>query len=378
MKKLLLGAVIFFIFGAAVVMHGGSLYIFAENYEPEISASSAIVIDAVSGRVLWKKNSHAKQFPASTTKIMTALLAIESGHGMKEMVEISENAAKTEGSSIYCEAGELISFQDLLYALMLRSGNDAGVALAEHIAVSAENFAKLMNQKAEQLGAKDTHFVTVNGLHDDNHYTTAYDMALISREAMKNDVFRKIAATRVWNASREVDKFNYFTNKNKVLYQYDGGNGIKIGYTTTAGRCLVASSEREGMELICVVFNAPDWFNDSYRLMDYIYDNYDAKVVIKAQEPIAAVNVRSGEKGQTWLIADHDIVLPQRPDENPEISFKVEAVSSVNAPVSRWDEAGRLRIFYNDEEVGNEKLFFREDIDRANKDLLNFYHKIKS
>ena len=112
--------------------------------------------------------------------------------------------------------------------------------------------------------------------------------------------------------------------------------------------------------------------------MDYIYDNYDAKVVIKAQEPIAAVNVRSGEKGQTWLIADHDIVLPQRPDENPEISFKVEAVSSVNAPVSRWDEAGRLRIFYNDEEVGNEKLFFREDIDRANKDLRNFYHKIKS
>ncbi|MDO4482503.1 MAG: D-alanyl-D-alanine carboxypeptidase family protein [Bacillota bacterium] len=366
MKKLIPITVIFFFF-AFFAGTGGEMYAFAGDEPPQISAVSAIVVDGAAGKVLYEKNSHSRQLPASTTKIMTALIALESGHSMDEMVEISEKAASAEGSSIYAEAGEKISFEDLMYALMLRSGNDAAVALAEHISGSSEKFAAEMNRKAAELGAENTNFVTVNGLHDDNHYTTAYDMALFAREAMKNADFRKIVSTGYWNASRADDKFNYFYNKNKVLYQYEGGNGIKIGYTSAAGRCLVASSQRNGMELIAVVFSAPDWFNDTYKLMDYIYENYESTVLIKEGEKLAAVNVEGGDKGHTWLVSDHDIVYPKRTGEDIDVTFRVVAEKSVKAPVCRGQSGGKLILYCDGEETGTDDAVFREDIDAKGK-----------
>lgn len=365
MKKLIPITVIFLFF-AFMGQCVPTMQVFAESSPPQVSAVSAIVMDGATGRILYEKNGYSRQFPASTTKIMTCLLAIESGHQPDEIVNISERAAKEEGSSIYMEAGEKIRFEDLIYALMLRSGNDSAVALAEHISGSAEAFAEEMNKKAEELGAKDTHFVTVNGLHDDDHYTTAYDMALFAREAMKDEYFREIVGSQKWNASRDVDKFNFFYNKNKVLYQYEGGNGIKIGYTTAAGRCLVASSQRNGMELIAVVFSAPDWFNDTYKLMDYIYENYEAETLIKAEEPLAAVNIENGEKGHTWLMSDHDIVYPKKIGEDVDVSFKIESDKNISAPIKRGAPAGGITVFYNGEEVGKDELVFREDVDADN------------
>lgn len=240
---------------------------------PGISANQAILMDGETGEILYEKNANTKAYPASTTKIMTALLTIdrveELHSDLKQKVKIPADAVGVEGSSIYLAPGEAVSIEDLLYGLMLRSGNDAAVALSDIIGGNQEHFVELMNAKAKALGCKNTHFMNPNGLYDDNHYTTAYDMAVIAREAMQNETFRQISGAENWQASREPDKYNTFYNKNKVVHQYKGGNGIKIGYTKASGRTLVASAERDGRLLICVVMNAPDWFNDAYALMDY-------------------------------------------------------------------------------------------------------------
>ena len=244
---------------------------------PGISASSAIVIDAEDGSVLYEKNADKKAYPASTTKIMTAMLTLETLDELdsppEQKVVIPSEAVGIEGSSIYLAPGEEVRIIDLLYGMMLRSGNDAATALAIIIGGDTEHFAEMMNARAAEIGCTGTNFLNPSGLYDENHYTTVRDMAMIAREAMKNDIFREIAAAEDYTAERAADKYNYFYNKNKTVHQYEGGDGIKIGYTKASGRTLVASAEREGRRLICVVMNAPDWFNDAYSLMDYCFEN---------------------------------------------------------------------------------------------------------
>lgn len=240
---------------------------------PSISAGQAVLIDAGSGKVLYERNASEKAYPASTTKIMTALITIETAQNLQspltQTVKIPPEAVGIEGSSIYLAPDEEVSIEDLLYGLMLRSGNDSATALAWIIGGTQENFIEMMNKRAAEIGCTNTHFLNPSGLYDDNHYTTAMDMALIAKAAMENETFRTISAAKSWEAHRAPDKYNSFYNKNKVVHQYDGGNGIKIGYTKASGRTLVASAQRDGTQLICVVMNAPDWFNDSYKLMDY-------------------------------------------------------------------------------------------------------------
>ncbi|MFR8071477.1 MAG: D-alanyl-D-alanine carboxypeptidase family protein, partial [Anaerovoracaceae bacterium] len=206
-------------------------------------------------------------------KIMTALVTLEVleryDSPIEQKVTVPASAQGVEGSSIYLEAGEKISVEDLLYGLMLVSGNDAAEALAEIIGGGRENFVAMMNDRAEELGCDGTHFTNPSGLFDEDHYTTVRDMAIIAREAMKNDVFRKIVASPSRKAERSMSEYIGFINKNKTIRQYEGGNGIKIGYTQSSGRTLVASATREGRTMIAVVMSAPDWFEDAYRLMDY-------------------------------------------------------------------------------------------------------------
>lgn len=247
---------------------------------PAVSARAAVVMDGNSGQVVYEKKGDERVYPASTTKIMTALLGIEYGQLDRE-VTVTGEAIGVEGSSIYLVAGEQLSMEDLLYAAMLRSGNDAATAIAMEVGGSVEAFAELMNRRALELGAINTHFVNPTGLYDENHYTTAYDMALIGRAAMQNPTFAKIAGTKSWTATRQEGRDPYFYNKNKVVQQYEGGTGVKIGYTKASGRTLVASSEREGRSVICVVMDAPDWFNDAYRLMDWAYDTQELMTVEK-------------------------------------------------------------------------------------------------
>ena len=234
---------------------------------PSISAKQAILIDSKSGEVLFEKNADEKGYPASTTKIMTALVTLdiceEIGAPVDTLVKIPAEAVGVEGSSLYLKKGEERTLENLLYGVMLRSGNDGATALASIMGGNVEHFVDLMNEKARKLGCTGTNFVNPSGLYDENHYTTARDLSKIARCAMENKTFRQVAGAK---------SLEEYQNKNKTVFQYDGATGIKIGFTKMSGRTLVASSKRQGTELICVVLSDGNWFNDAYALMDYGYE----------------------------------------------------------------------------------------------------------
>lgn len=336
---------------------------------PSVSAQRAILIDGKTGQILYGKNEEEKAYPASITKIMTALVAIEEGEkkggkGLNEKIEVSPLAMGVEGSSIYLKDGEKISMRDLLYGLMLRSGNDAAVAIAEEIGPGTAQFVDKMNKRAKEAGATQTSFSNPNGLHDENHYTTAKDMALISREAMMNKEFKTITSAKNWTAERGIGGFNYFITKNKVVYEYEGSTGIKIGFTKTAGRTLVASAQRDGMELICVVLNAPDWFQDTYKLMDYGFEQYDSKIIVKKEIPIKSIKVANGEKRSVKIGTKNTATVAIEKNKESNISIAYDIHKIVEAPITRWDQAGELQIFSEDVYLYSEPLYYLEDMER--------------
>ncbi len=246
---------------------------------PQIWAESYIAIDANSGRIIGSKNANQKLPMASTTKIMTSILAIDKIENLDKEVEIPESCTNIEGSSLYLKPKQRVKILDLLYGTMLRSGNDAALALANTAGKNdSDKFITMMNDKAKELGAFNTNFVNPNGLHDNNHYTTAYDLALISKYAMKNKVFREIVSAKNYKAD---SLNNVLYNKNKVIFQYEYGSGIKIGYTKAAGRCLVASAKKDDVEIIVVVLNDNNWFDDSYKLFDWAFENYNSYNIVE-------------------------------------------------------------------------------------------------
>lgn len=328
---------------------------------PQISAAAAVVMDGATGKILYEKDKDRRVYPASTTKIMTALLAIEQG-SLDKKVKISPKAVGVEGSSIYLAAGEQLTMRDLVYGLMLRSGNDAAVAIAEEIAGGTDSFVELMNQRAAELGAVSTHFMNPNGLHDENHYTTALDMAIIARQAMNNPAFKEVAKAKSYEANRGEGKYNVFYNKNKVVYQYEGGSGIKIGYTKASGRTLVASSERNGMELICVVMNAPDWFNDSYALMDYGYSCYEKVMAAEGRKPLKRFPVSGGDKPEVWVGTKEDVTCPIKKGGASKVGLSYALEENAEAPLRRWQEAGMVHVYVDGAYSHSEPLYFLEDI----------------
>lgn len=243
-----------------------------ESFVLQKQGRGAVCIEQSSRRVLYDENMHDKCYPASTTKILTAIVVIERSP-LDKVVKVPKEAEGVEGSSIYLKAGQEITVGDLLLGMMLRSGNDAAVALAIETGGSVENFAALMNQKAKSVGAVDSHFSNPHGLDDKTHYTSAYDMALITANAYENADFCRIANTK--QAKITVDgEARYIANKNKLLKTYDGANGVKTGYTKRDGRCFVGGAKRDGMQLISVVFNHSDMWNDTVRMLDFAFDNY--------------------------------------------------------------------------------------------------------
>lgn len=272
MKKVLLaiGIILAFVLGAMIFNYVAEPVSPASAdmvQPPSVSAKQAILIDGKTGEVLYEKNADERGYPASTTKIMTAAVSLDICRqidvDIKTEVKIPKSAVGIEGSSLYLKEGETRTLEDLLYGVMLRSGNDGATALAAILGGNVDHFVDLMNEKAKKLGCTGTHFVNPSGLYDDDHYTTARDLAIISRYAMKNKTFRKIVGAKSWE--------DYY-NKNKTVFQYEGGTGIKIGFTKMSGRTLVASSCRGSTELICVVLSDGNWFNDAYALMDYGYE----------------------------------------------------------------------------------------------------------
>ncbi|HPG92288.1 MAG TPA: D-alanyl-D-alanine carboxypeptidase family protein [Clostridia bacterium] len=258
----------------------------------QTSAQSAVVMEIKSGRVLFSKNADIRLPMASTTKIMTALVAVELTD-INETVKIDNKAVGVEGSSIYLRQGETLTVKDLLYGLMLRSGNDCAVALAIHIGGSVEKFAELMNAKAEFLVLQNTHFVNPHGLHDDNHYTSAYDLAIISCAAMKNPIFREIVSTKKITIGIG-DSERLLINKNKLLYNYQNACGVKTGYTKRAGRCFVGAAEN-GTELVCVVLNCGPMFEETKNLLTIFQNEYETRCIVPKNK-ICLTQTKNGKK----------------------------------------------------------------------------------
>lgn len=333
---------------------------------PKVSARSAVVMDLVSGRILYEKNGREKVYPASTTKIMTVLLGLEAGD-LDRMVTVTDEAVGVEGSSIYLVRNETLSMRDLLYGALLRSGNDAATAIAAEVGGDVESFVERMNRRAKEWGAENTHFTNPTGLFDEEHYTTAYDMARMARGAMLTPGFAEIAGAKSWTAQRQEGRDPYFSNKNKVVHQYEGGTGVKIGYTEASGRTLAASSERNGEKLICVVMDAPDWFQDSYRLMDWAYDTYELVAVVKGHQRLEKVSVEGGLRESVWVGVKDDVSCLILPEERDRMGVAVAATKPVTAPVRRGDVAGQLHVYVSGEYVNSVPLYFLEDVDEVRK-----------
>ena len=254
---------------------------------PDLSAASAILMDGESGRVLFEKNAHQERAIASITKLMTALLVAETIESVDSEVVIKSEWTGIEGSSLYLKPGEIITVETLLYGLLLHSGNDAAVALAGFCAGDVASFVEQMNHKARELGMKQTHFANPNGLSEDGHYSTAYDMALLGCACAKNELLAKIMATKSVRFGTRV-----FTNHNKLLWKYPGCAGMKTGYTEKAGRTLVSSASREGQTLIAVTLNAPNDWNDHEKLLNYGFQTFRRQILSKCGKIITQIPVK--------------------------------------------------------------------------------------
>ncbi len=285
------------------------------------TAKSAIVMERSSGRILFEKNCNQKLPMASTTKIVTALTVINNCN-LEDVVTIPSKACGVEGSSIYLREGEKLTVLELLYGLMLRSGNDCAVALALHTAGNVENFAQMMCQTAKDLGCVDSNFVNPHGLHDDNHYTTARDLAIITCNALQNDTFRKIVSTKTINISN--DGYDYprvLHNKNKLLSNFEGANGVKTGYTKKAGRCFVGSATQNGMQVVVVVLNCGPMFEETQAMLKTSFANYQ-KVCVVPKNKICGVIFNKGKP--TYYICKQEFCYPLAQNERFERKITID------------------------------------------------------
>ncbi len=326
------------------------------------SALACVIIDEASGRVLLSRNADAPLPMASTTKVMTALLALENGD-LDAPVTCSRNAFGVPGTSIYLAEGETLTLRDMLYGMMLASGNDAATAIAEHIGGSVEGFCAMMTERAAALGCRNTVFRTPHGLPCDGHYTTAHDLALIAREAMKHPLFREIVstsrATIPWEG-RGYDRV--LNNKNRLLTSYEGATGIKTGYTKKAGRCLVFGAERDGMRIIGVVLNCWDWFDEAARLMDAAFERYEAVTMLREGETVASVEVLHAGGCTVSAVLAADLTGVVAKGSLPQV--EIDLVDSVDAPVQKGQVLGTARMVAGGVTVAEVPLLAAEDAAR--------------
>ena len=313
----------------------------------EVSASAAILMDMDSGRVLYERNAGTRMLIASTTKIMTALVAIRDG-SLGDTVKVSREAAYTEGSSMYLKEGEKLTLETLLYGLLLCSGNDAAVAVAEHVGGSVEGFVERMNDTALELGMEDTSFANPNGLDDEAHYSTARDMALLARAAMENETLVRIASTRTVTIGGRT-----MTNHNKLLSFMDGCIGLKTGYTKAAGRTLVSCAERGGQRLIAVTLQDGNDWADHQSLFDYGFAAYPAKRMAQLGHELA-------EKDGVPLVAADSFAWPLAQGEALETSLELDR--ELTAPLRMGTRVGEAVFSLNGKEVGRVALLCGETL----------------
>ncbi len=323
------------------------------------SAEGMATIETSTGRLLFSKDENKRLPMASTTKILTAIVAIESGKDLDEKHQIPNEAVGIEGSTIYLKKGEHLSLRELLYGLMLRSGNDSAVAIAIIVSGSVENFVAKMNEFCECMGLKDTHLVTVNGLHDDEHYTTAFELAKITAYALKNSTFAEIVKTQDKRIDNEMDKkikVRLLKNKNKLLKTLKGADGVKTGYTKKAGRCFVGSATRNGMQVVCVVLNCVPMFEDSSRLIEKAFAEYKLVKVLDKGE-LAKISDNNEKFNGLPLYLENDIVYPLKESEYSLVKGKIVLDESMLKSSKEKQPVGAIEIELENNLIFSEKLY---------------------
>lgn len=332
---------------------------------PEVVGEAAVVMDSKNGQLLYEKNPHQRLYPASTTKILTAIVALENAK-LDDLVTIPKDACSVEGSAIGLREGERITLEDLLYAMLLNSGNDTAVAIAYHIGGSVEGFVEMMNKKAAELGAVESQFKNPNGLPLPDHYSTAYDMALIARYAMQNPEFRRIVSTKVKTITREItDAQVFLDNSNKLLWRYDGAIGIKTGYTVDARQCLISAAARDNRELIAVVLKSEGTiWTDSVNLLDYGFAEFRPLSLTETGAFVTDVPVKYGVSEVVPALTGYSLTYNFPKDKQAEVRQEVFLKESITAPVKAGAKLGELAFFSGEVELGRVDLLAQKEMKR--------------
>ena len=333
-----------------------------------VSAKRAYVLDAVSGRVLFEKNADGRSLIASTTKIMTALIICEQCNVLDRM-RIPKEAVGIEGSSMYLREGEVLTLQELLYGLMLSSGNDAAVALAIYCGGTVEGFAEMMHDKARILGMTGTHFENPNGLDSPGHYSTARDLAVLASYAMENPIFAKTVSAKSVKIGER-----YLTNHNKLLWRVEGAEGVKTGFTKAAGRILVSSATREGRRIIAVTIDDPDDWRDHAALLEEGFARYTVRTVITEGQKLGTVEVLGGESQRVEVLAAEDFSYALAQEEHPQTALP--GPGFVYAPAVEGADAGCAYVLINGKAVGKVPVVYGETVEQIKEEEKSFWQKI--
>lgn len=350
-----------------------------DSKPPKIEAGAAVVIEMKSGRVLYDKNASSIRSIASTTKIMTAIVAIENGN-LADKVKVSKRAASIRGSTIKLKAGDELTLKELLYGLMLNSGNDAAIAIAEHIGGSVEEFAQMMNDKAQELGLKNTQFKSPHGLDAPGHYSTAYELAQIARYALNNPTFAKIVATqRASITGRDL----YTTNE--MLGAYPGADGVKTGYTGQAGRCLVTSATRNNMRIVSVVLNCANRAiraKSSRAILDYAFNNYELCNLLDSEENMGNLPVLKGKLKEVPVVPVKGVEMALTKEEKNNLKVEFNLYNDkLTAPVSPNTKVGYISFVVNGQTIAEVDLKTNACVERKlfsdyYKDVVDIWYKL--
>jgi D-alanyl-D-alanine carboxypeptidase (penicillin-binding protein 5/6) len=335
---------------------------------PKLLCRYAIAMDTVTGRVLLEKNAYLQTPMASTTKIMTAILALEKGN-LDDVVTVSARAARVGGSCIHLQKGEKIKLGDLLYGLMIPSGNDAAIAIAEHIGGTVENFATMMTEKAHQIGAYNTAFITPHGLDKDGHYTTAYELALITRYALRNKKFSEIVGTYQTIISGAGNSTRHLTNTNEMLAGYEGADGVKTGFTGKAGRCLVSSATKKNWRIISVVLGSNTRYEraaDSTKILNYTFNNYQLMDLNKSIKIETTLKIKKGREDILKLTNNEPMIFPLRQDEISQLTLSYDLPSLVTAPLKKGTKLGTATYSIGNYNCMSIDLFAPRDVNKKN------------
>lgn len=350
----------------------------AEEIKLAPNAKSVILMEASTGEIIYGRDMHVKYAPASMTKMMSMLLfleAIDKGNmSWNEKIKVSANASSMGGSQILLETNEIMSVTDLFKGVAIGSANDATVALAERVAGTEGHFIQMMNNKAKELGLKNTNFKNSHGLDEANHYSTAYDMIMIAKELIKHEKVFDFSSVYETYLRANTDKKFWLVNTNKLVRFYQGVDGLKTGYTTEAGSCLTATAKKEGMRLLAIVFGEPDSTmrnNEVSAMLDYGFNVYGLEKVLSGESNIGKVDVIKGKKKTAILVPNEDVnILYQRSVGKKNITYKM-SVEKLHAPVKRGDIVGSIDILENDKVIRNIGVTVSEDIKKAN--ILELY-----